>query len=346
VAAKFCKVREKREIPHYADSVRNDEWLYSGILKEEKKRSQFGVGRGVGIATRILSRSGLHEFNAAPVGIKNIELPFAIAADFGFVVGEFGIGRETVFVELLEGFLHVGDAETEVILHAEFLMIGVGRDVQHKFDPVVAVGHLDFEPVDVGVFFGSAGRKILKAAFPVEAEAELVHIKVAHGREILDDETGVEDAKAHLSRRGGRRVGCFFDLDEDDVVSLGILRFDDSAAVRGGLDIGHGDALGFQVIAHSGDIVSAEGNFIEPGTWGAGVRVGQLDVLVAVHDETGILNAGAAVAAGGEAEDFGVGFGGLLEIARFDADIGDAVDFWTLRRLGTEECGEEKERTK
>ena len=53
--------------------------------------SQFGVGGGVRIATWIFNWRRLHQFDAGEVGIEDVELPFAVAADFGFVVGKFGI---------------------------------------------------------------------------------------------------------------------------------------------------------------------------------------------------------------------------------------------------------------
>jgi hypothetical protein len=91
--------------------------------------SQLGVGSSVGIATWIFGWRWFHQFDASEIGIEDIKLPFAVAADFGFVVGKFRIEGKTILVKLVEGAFHVGDPETEMILHAEFLVIGIGRNV-------------------------------------------------------------------------------------------------------------------------------------------------------------------------------------------------------------------------
>lgn len=51
--------------------------------------SQLRVSRGVGIAAGIFGGLRFHQFNAGEIGIENIELPFAVAAYFGFIVGKF-----------------------------------------------------------------------------------------------------------------------------------------------------------------------------------------------------------------------------------------------------------------
>src|SRR5216684_4337665 len=70
-----------------------------------------------------------------------------------------------------------------MILHAELLMIGCGGDIQHVFDPVVAVGHLEFIPVD---------SLILEAAMPIEPEAEQIDIEVIFGGHVFYGKTGVK----------------------------------------------------------------------------------------------------------------------------------------------------------
>ena len=116
--------------------------------------------RGVRSAARVFRGRGFHQLDAGEVRIVNVVLPFAVAADFGFVVGELAVRSETVSVKLIDGFLHIVHTEAKMVLYAEFLMIGVGGNVKHVFDPVRAVGDLDFEPIDVGVFSRGAGRLI------------------------------------------------------------------------------------------------------------------------------------------------------------------------------------------
>ena len=116
--------------------------------------------RGVRIAARLFRGRGFHQLDAGEVRVVNVVLPFTVAADFGHFVGELAVGSETVSVKLIDCFLHIVHTEAEMVLNAEFLMIGVGGNVQHVFDPVRAVGNLDFEPIDVGVFSRGAGRLI------------------------------------------------------------------------------------------------------------------------------------------------------------------------------------------
>src|SRR5712692_4780594 len=70
-----------------------------------------------------------------------------------------------------------------MILHAELLMIGCGGDIQHVFDPVVAIGNLELVPVE---------SVILEAAVPVEAKAEEIKVKAVFGVHIFYNETGVK----------------------------------------------------------------------------------------------------------------------------------------------------------
>ena len=102
-------------------------------------------------------------------------------------------------MKLFNRLLHVADPEAEMVLHAKFLMIGVGRDVEHVFNPVRAVGNLDFEPVDVGVFSRGAGRKVLEAALPIEAKAKRVEIRLVHHVKVLGNEPGVNQVRTDLT---------------------------------------------------------------------------------------------------------------------------------------------------
>src|SRR2546429_8821040 len=81
-----------------------------------------------------------------------------------------------------------------MILHAALLLVRGGRDVEHVFDPVGAVGDLNLPPVVVGV---------LEAAVPVHTEAEEIPIEAILGSAVLDDEAGVKHARADLFG-GGR----------------------------------------------------------------------------------------------------------------------------------------------
>src|SRR5712664_3809825 len=70
-----------------------------------------------------------------------------------------------------------------MILYAEILAVGVCRNVQHVFDPVVAIGNLELVPVE---------SVILEAAAPVEAKAEEIKVKAVFGVHIFYNEAGVK----------------------------------------------------------------------------------------------------------------------------------------------------------
>ena len=129
-----------------------------------------------------------HEFDAGVVGIVEVELPFAVPADFGLFVE-----LETVFQKLFSGGSNVGHTESDVIHDAESVFVGVGGDVENVFEPVGAVGNLHVDPV---------GFVVLHAAVPVDAEAEKVFVEVIFGGAVVDDEACMDEVSADLLRRG------------------------------------------------------------------------------------------------------------------------------------------------
>src|SRR5207253_9699678 len=100
-----------------------------------------------------------------------------------------------------------------MILHAALLFVRSGRDVEHVFDPVGAVGDLNLPPVVVGV---------LEAAVPVHTEAEEIPIEAILGSAGLDDEAGVKHARADLFG-GCSEHGAGARLHEGDGSSLGVV---------------------------------------------------------------------------------------------------------------------------
>jgi hypothetical protein len=92
--------------------------------------------------------------------------------------------------------------------------------------------------------------------------------------------------------------------------------------------------LSEKVIAHFANVIGAESDFIEPGTGVARIGMDEFDMLQGVDDKTGVFDARATVAAGGEAQDLGLGFCSFREVAGFNADVSNAVDscaLWGLR---------------
>src|SRR5271170_4039894 len=80
-----------------------------------------GVGAGEFGAARFLFGSEFHELDASVVGIVDVKLPFAVAADFG-LFGEFDSG----FRELVGDDVYVWDADRDVVHHAACVFIGSG----------------------------------------------------------------------------------------------------------------------------------------------------------------------------------------------------------------------------
>ena len=109
-----------------------------------------------------------------------------------------------------------------MILHAALLLARGGRDVEHVFDPVGAIGNLNFPPIVVGV---------LEPAVPVHAEAEEVHVEVVLGGAVLHDKTGVNHARADLLGGGGEET-LGWELHEGDRMVLRIEKFEMLYAVR------------------------------------------------------------------------------------------------------------------
>ena len=118
-----------------------------------------------------------HKFDAGVVGIVEVELPLAVAADFGLCGG-----LPAVLDELLLGGVDVRDAKSDMIHNAEGVVIGVWRNIDHELDPVTAIGDLKRHPVSL-VF--------LHAAMPVRTEAEEVFVEMLFGGAVADDEAGM-----------------------------------------------------------------------------------------------------------------------------------------------------------
>src|SRR5262249_4002307 len=130
--------------------------------------------------------------------------------------------------------------EGEVVLYAEFFVVGGGWNVEHVFDPVGPVGDLEFVPVRAVVF---------EAPGPVQAEAEEGHVEAIFGGQVLDDEAGVNEACADLL--GGGAVGAFrgLTLNERHEISFRITRGKGLRTVRNLLDFASPHAVRNKVLA-------------------------------------------------------------------------------------------------
>src|SRR5260370_40127233 len=82
-----------------------------------------------------------------------------------------------------------------MVLRPELFVTGIGGNVQHVFDPVRAIRHLDLVPVEP---------IILESAMPVELEAEQIAVELIFCSHVLYDKTGVKKLCAEL--RPGRKI--------------------------------------------------------------------------------------------------------------------------------------------
>src|SRR2546428_13901848 len=111
------------------------------------EQSWFRMRASVVGAAGFLNGREFHKFDTGVVGIVEVELPFAVAADLGFFVA-----APTVLAKLRFGGVNVGDAESDMVHYAESVMVCVGRNVEHVFEPVGTVGDLHVDPTGfVGV---------------------------------------------------------------------------------------------------------------------------------------------------------------------------------------------------
>ena len=88
--------------------------------ERRERRSWFRMIRGVRMAAGFLGGLEFHELDAGHVRIVDVEGPFAVAADLGFVGGP-----EAVSAENGDRGLDVFDGEREMILDAALVVIGV-----------------------------------------------------------------------------------------------------------------------------------------------------------------------------------------------------------------------------
>ena len=140
-----------------------------------------------------------------------------------------------------------------MILHAALLFVRSGRDVEHVFDPVGAVGDLNLPPVVVGV---------LEAAVPVHTEAEEIPIEAILGSAVLDDEAGVKHARADLFG-GCSEHDAGVQLHEGDGITFGVVENATRDATDISGDRANRDMVGKEVATHPDNVGCGEGDFGE-----------------------------------------------------------------------------------
>ena len=224
-----------------------------------------------------------------------------------------------------------------MILHAQLLVIGGGRNIQHVLDPVFAVGHLHGLPVDA-VF--------LESATPVEAEAQQVAIETVFGGAVAHDETGVNEAGADLLAAGGGGFGGGVGrlgelLDEGQRLAVGIGRFEMLRAVGVFGNCADRDFVSDQVAVHlrrSSVAKATSARKLGAGGLAAATSSMRWRGLTAKH---ALMGPRQPALGGSQAEDVAVERGGGAKIRGVQADVGDAGDSGARRRFGGGEAEEE-----
>src|SRR6266851_8234772 len=196
------------------------------------EQSWFRMRASIVGAAGLLNGSEFHEFDAGVVGIVEVELPFAVAADLGFFVA-----APTVLAKLRFRGVNVGDAESDVVHDAECVMVSVGRDVEHVFDPVSAVGDLHIHPT---------GFVIFPSAMPVDVEAENVFVEAIFGGAVMNDKASMDEAVADLRLSPSREMKIS-PLHERDAMILRVSHFERLAFVSQTKDFARLDAVSLQI---------------------------------------------------------------------------------------------------
>jgi len=167
---------------------------------------------------------------------------------------------------------------------------------------------------------------------PVQAKTEQAFIKRAFLLQILDDETGVKDARADLMRGGGEEMFAG-KLNKGQRMAFGVF---EGEARRPGFVFGHGtglDLMGDEKFAHRGDAWSCESNFGKEIVGCTSGDLLELNALVAVDGVAGIGDAEASCSGGVEAEDFGVEGAGGVKVGGEETDGSDAGNFGAWKGL-------------
>ncbi len=133
------------------------------------------------------------------------------------------------------------------------MVVCIGRNIEHVFDPVGAVGDLHVDPV---------GFVVLPSALPVKVKAKDVFVEAILGSAVLNDKAGVKNARADLFG-GSSKHGARVKLHEDDGITLGIVETEmgDGADISG--NRADGDVMGKEVVAHPGEVRCGKGDFGE-----------------------------------------------------------------------------------
>jgi hypothetical protein len=276
------------------------------------------VWTGVFGAAGLLCGSEFHEFDAGVVWVVEIELPFAVAADFRLL----GAGP-AVCAELFFSSVNVWNAEGDVVHDAERVMVRVSGDVEHVFEPVGAVFARDLHIHPIGPI-------VFRAAMPIHMEAQQFLIEMIHLNAILDDIAHMNYCAAHLVFPFVAQWQRLGKLDESDGMPFGINYLKKLRVIGKGDHIPCGNARAGEEVTQSYRVVGAKCDESQAIRAGLSPKRLNLDLLDGVDLEA--KRSVAARPARGQSETFAIKLAGFFEIRSEKPNSSNVADA-TLRRL-------------
>src|SRR6266481_6000622 len=210
-----------------------------------------------------------------------------------------------------------------MILYAEILAVGLCRNVQHVFDPVVTVRHLNFVPVDAIV---------LEPAIPIPPKAKKVDIEAIFSCSVFNDKPGVKQmcTDAIVSRgKIGRNLRA---LNKRERIALGITELEVTGTVQIPGNRRYVKVVRQEIAAHLLDVVCGIGYLSEP-IFGREPRNRlQFDLLKRVHGKARERVRPAAVSCFcGWTHKLGVESVSFANVGHVQANMIDAGDARALR---------------
>ena len=89
--------------------------------------------------------------------------------------------------------MNILDSKWKMVLHTQFFMVRVCRNVQHVFDPIRTVWNLEFVPISPVV---------LESAAPVKTKSEDLLVETTLNIQVFNHEAGVDQAQTDLVDAG------------------------------------------------------------------------------------------------------------------------------------------------
>src|SRR5215469_2109334 len=222
-----------------------------------------------------------------------------------------------------------------MILHPEFFVVGVGRNVEHVFNPVGAVGDLEFVPVRAVVF---------EPAVPVETKAKQINVEMILGSQVLDYESRMDQVATDLP--GSRPISNFGDgpVNKGNRVSLRVANSEILRAVGICPNLTGREAMRLKVASHFRDVVGGERDFCDPVATILSLRLCWFEYYPLVrgrHEKTSLCTL-VLRAAAAQSKNVGIEVAGLVDVADVDGYVVDAGNVRALERSGLQADAERK----